>query len=84
MTDNKPMTNEQLDALMTMAVNMQRDAETNCNRPTAMFAYAVQVAVQELRSVRNEVAALAVGNSGLKLRLRNSQFIKLNAMHRYE
>lgn len=84
MTDNKPMTNEQLDALMTMAVNMQRDAETNCNRPIAMFAYAVQVAVQELRSVRNEVAALAVGNSGLKLRLRNSQFSKLNAMHRYE
>lgn len=78
------MTNEQLDALMTMADNMQRDAETNCNRPTAMFAYAVQVAVQELRSVRNEAAALAVGNSGLKLRLRNSQFSKLNAMHRYE
>lgn len=84
MTANKPMTKEQLDALMTMAVNMQRDAETNCNRPTAMFAYAVQVAVQELRSVRNEVAALAVGNSGLKSRLRNSQFSKLNAMHRYE
>ena len=78
------MTGEQLDELMTVAVNMQRDSEKAGNRPSAMFAYAVQVAVQELRSVRNEVAALAVGNSGLKSWLHNSQFSKLNAMHRYE
>lgn len=59
MTANKPMTGEQLDELMTVAVNMQRDAETDCNRPSAMFAYAVQVAVLELRKVRNDASALA-------------------------
>lgn len=47
------MTDEQMDELMAVAVNMQRDAETDCNRPSAMFAYAVQVAIQELRNVRN-------------------------------
>ena len=66
MTDNKPMTNEQLDALMTMAVNMQRDAETNCNRPTAMFAYAVQVAVHELSKVQTDFVALTAENAMLK------------------
>lgn len=58
MTTNKPMTGEQLDELMTVAVNMQRDAETDCNRPSAMFAYAVQVAVLELRKVRNDSVEL--------------------------
>lgn len=58
MTANKPMTGEQLDELMTVAVNMQRDAETDCNRPSAMFAYAVQVAVLELRKVRNDSVEL--------------------------
>ncbi|ROD31912.1 hypothetical protein C4Z15_009160 [Enterobacter hormaechei subsp. xiangfangensis] len=59
MTANKPMTGEQLDELMTIAVNMQRDSEKVSERPAAMFAYAVQVAVLELRKVRNEAAALA-------------------------
>ncbi|CAA2935395.1 hypothetical protein K1J20_09230 [Enterobacter hormaechei] len=45
MTVNKPMTGEQLDELMTIAVNMQRDSEKVSDRPAAMFAYAVQVAV---------------------------------------
>ncbi|EOK1800711.1 hypothetical protein [Escherichia coli] len=66
MTANKPMTGEQLDELMTVAVNMQRVAETDCNRPSAMFAYAVQVAVLELRKVRNDASALAAENAGLK------------------
>ena len=66
MTANKPMTGEQLDELMTVAVNMQRDAETDCNRRSAMFAYAVQVAVLELRKVRNDASALAAENVGLK------------------
>ena len=60
------MTGEQLDELLTVAVNMQRDAETDCNRPSAMFAYAVQVAVLELRKVRNDASALAAENAGLK------------------
>ena len=68
MTANKPMTGEQLDELMTAAVNMQRDAETDFNRPSAMFAYAVQVAVLELRKVRDDSAALAAEN-GQMLRL---------------
>lgn len=58
MIANKPMTGEQLDELMTVAVNMQRDAETDCNSPSAMFAYAVQVAVLELRKVRNDAVEL--------------------------
>lgn len=66
MTANKPMTGEQLDELMTIAVNMQRDSEKVSDRPAAMFAYAVQVAVLELRKVRNEAAALAAENVGLK------------------
>lgn len=63
MTANKPMTGEQLDELMTIAVNMQRDSEKVSDRPAAMFAYAVQVAVLELRKVRNEAAALAAENA---------------------
>ncbi|HBL5341093.1 hypothetical protein ASU91_18435 [Enterobacter hormaechei subsp. steigerwaltii] len=66
MTANKPMTGEQLDELMTIAVNMQRDSEKVSDRPAAMFAYAVQVAVLELRKVRNEAAALAAENAELK------------------
>ncbi|MFU2187778.1 ead/Ea22-like family protein [Enterobacter hormaechei] len=58
MTASKPMTGEQLDELMTIAVNMQLDSEKVSDRPAAMFAYAVQVAVLELRKVRNEAAAL--------------------------
>lgn len=58
MTANKQMTGEQLDELMTVAVNMQRDAEIDCNRPSAMFAYAVQVVVLELRKVRNDAVEL--------------------------
>ncbi|MEG5742049.1 hypothetical protein UXP63_04620 [Enterobacter hormaechei] len=63
MTANKPMTGEQLDELMTIAVNMQRDSEKVSDRPAAMFAYAVQVAVLELRKNRNEAAALAAENA---------------------
>ncbi|BDK25229.1 MULTISPECIES: hypothetical protein [Enterobacter] len=66
MTANKPMTGKQLDELMTIAVNMQRDSEKVSDRPAALFAYAVQVAVLELRKVRNEAAALAAENAGIK------------------
>ena len=67
-TTNKPMTGEQLDELMTTAVNMQRFSEADNDRPTAMFAYAVQVAVLELRKVRDDAIALAAEN-GQMLRL---------------
>ncbi|MCM7668177.1 hypothetical protein M8S60_00675 [Enterobacter asburiae] len=76
MTANKPMTGEQLDELMTVAVNMQRDSEKAGDRPSAMFAYAVQVAVLELRKVRNDAAALAAENAGLKESRKNlAEFI---------
>lgn len=68
MTVSKLMTDEQLDELMTVAVKMQRDSEKEGDRPAAMFAYAVQVAVLELRKVRNDAATLAAEN-GQMLRL---------------
>jgi len=66
MTTSKPMTGEQLDELMTVAVRMQRDAEANRNFPSANFAYAVQVAVLELRRTREISSALAAENAALK------------------
>ncbi len=66
MTTSKPMTGEQLDELMTVAVRMQRDAEVDRNFPSANFAYAVQVAVLELRRTREISSALAAENTGLK------------------
>lgn len=51
-TTNKPMTIEQLDELMTVSVNLQRESEKLGDRPAAIFAYAVQVAVLELRSLK--------------------------------
>ncbi len=66
MTTNKPMTGEQLDELMAVAVRMQRDAEVARDFPSANFAYAVQVAVLELCKVRADVVALAAENAALK------------------
>ncbi|KAE9861971.1 hypothetical protein GRW77_08940 [Escherichia coli] len=66
MTANEPMTGEQLDEQMTIAVNMQRDSEKVSDRPAAMFAYAVQVAVLELRNLRTNVAAQATDNKELQ------------------
>lgn len=72
-TTNKPMTGEQLDELMTIAVNMQRDSEKIGERSVAMFAYAVQVAVLEIHDVRSQLAEsqsklekMAAENAGLK------------------
>lgn len=81
MTANKAMTSEQLDELMTVAVNMQREAETDCNRPSAMFAYAVQVAVLELRKVRQDVAALAADIAGLKA---GASYFSYGSEHNFE
>jgi len=80
MTANKPMTGEQLDELMTVAVNMQRDSEKAGDRPTAMFAYAVQVAVLEIRKVRTDCVTLAVENAGLKAAIETHKhgFVRCN------
>ncbi len=66
MTTNKPMTAEQLDELMAVAVRMQRDNEADRNFPSANFAYAVQVAVLELRGTRAVASALSAENAALK------------------
>lgn len=66
MTTSKPMTGEQLDELMAVAVRMQRDAEVDRNFPSANFAYAVQVAVMELRRTRDIAEALVAENTVLK------------------
>jgi len=66
MTANKPMTGEQLDELMTVAVNMQRDSEKAGDRPSAMFAYAIQVAVLELRKVRDDASVMTVELQSVK------------------
>lgn len=70
MTANKPMTGEQLDELMTVAVNFQRKSEKIGEREFATFAYAVQVAVLELRKTRDDLAVLAAENSAQKNAMR--------------
>lgn len=51
---------------MAVAVRMQRDAEVDRNFPYANFAYAVQVAVMELRRTRDIAEALVAENTVLK------------------
>ena len=60
---------------MTVAVNMQRDSEANQDRPSALFAYAVQVAVMELRKVRDDAAALAAELSAVEAIHNDAVFI---------
>lgn len=67
------MTDEQMDDLMTLAVNMQREAETDCNRPSAMFAYAVQVAVLEIQETRCKYEELQSQNADLAVQLANAE-----------
>ncbi|HFN3851208.1 hypothetical protein HEN07_018500 [Escherichia coli] len=51
------ITAEQLEELMSVAVQMQRDSEKVGEREVSIFAYAVQVAVSEIRKVREELTA---------------------------
>lgn len=67
------MTDEQMDDLMTLAVNMQREAETDCNRPSAMFAYAVQVAVLNIRETCCKYEDLQSQNADLAVQLANAE-----------
>lgn len=66
MKTSKPMTCGQLEELMAVAVRMQRDAEVDRNFPSANFAYAVQVAVMELRRTRDIAEALLAENKVLE------------------
>lgn len=57
---NQQMTREQLDELMVVAASMQRDAEKLCERPVAIFAYAVQLVLMELCQVRQQITAAGI------------------------
>ena len=63
---NQQMTSERLDELMVVAVSMQRDAEKLDERPVAVFAYAVQLALTELQNTRQQLAVVVAESAGLK------------------
>ncbi|NEG91051.1 hypothetical protein [Leclercia adecarboxylata] len=81
MTTNKQMTGEQLDELMAVAVRIQRDGEVAHDFPSANFAYAVQVAVLELRRTRDIAAALAAENAALKS---GASYFSYGSEHNFE
>ena len=60
---NQQMTREQLDELMVVAASMQQDAEKLGERPVAVFAYAVQLALAELQKTRQQLAAVVAENA---------------------
>ena len=70
---NKPMTGAQLDELMAVAVNFQRDSEKAGEGGCATFAYAVQVAVLEIREVRSMYEELQSQNAELAVQLANAE-----------
>ncbi len=70
---NKPMTGAQLDELMAVAMRMQSDSEKMGERPVSMFAYAVQIAVLEIREVRSKYEELQSQNADLAVQLANAE-----------
>lgn len=62
---NKPMTGAQLDELMAVAMRMQSDSEKMGERPVSLFAYAVQIAVLEIREVRSKYEELQSQNADI-------------------
>lgn len=70
---NKPMTGAQLDELMAVAMRMQSDSEKMGERSVSMFAYAVQVAVLEIRETRCKYEELQSQNADMAVQLANSE-----------
>lgn len=70
---NKPMTGAQLDELMAVAMRMQSDSEKMGDRSVSMFAYAVQVAVLEIRETRCKYGDLQSQNADLAVQLANAE-----------
>ncbi|HGE7137351.1 hypothetical protein V4S60_12525 [Citrobacter freundii] len=70
---NKPMTGAQLDELMAVAMRMQSDSEKMGERPVSMFAYAVQIAVLEIREVRSKYEELQSQNADMAVQLANAE-----------
>lgn len=73
MTANKPMTGAQLDELMAVAMRMQSDSEKMGERSVSMFAYAVQVAVLEIRETRCKYEELQSQNADMAVQLANAE-----------
>ena len=69
---NKPMTGAQLDELMAVAMRMQSDSEKMGERSVSMFAYAVQVAVLEIRETRCKYEELQSQNADMAVQLANA------------
>lgn len=70
---NKPMTGAQLDELMAVAMRLQSDSEKMGERPVSMFAYAVQIAVLEIREVRSKYEELQSQNADQAVQLANAE-----------
>ncbi|EJD6645713.1 hypothetical protein M0L04_RS03430 [Citrobacter freundii] len=70
---NKPMTGAQLDELMAVTMRMQSDSEKMGDRSVSMFAYAVQVAVLEIRETRCKYEELQSQNADLAVQLANAE-----------
>ena len=70
---NKPMTGAQLDELMAVAMRMQSDSEKMGDSSVSMFAYAVQVAVLEIRETRCKYEELQSQNADLAVQLANAE-----------
>lgn len=70
---NKPMTGAQLDELMAVAMRMQSDSEKMGERSVSMFAYAVQIAVLEIRETRCKYEELQSQNEELAVQLANAE-----------
>ncbi|EGX6986526.1 hypothetical protein GS459_004801 [Escherichia coli] len=70
---NKSMTGAQLDELMAVAMRMQSDSEKMGERSVSMFAYAVQVAVLEIRETRCKYAELQSQNADMAVQRANAE-----------
>ncbi|MDM3332496.1 MULTISPECIES: hypothetical protein [Citrobacter] len=70
---NKPMTGAQLNELMAVAMRMQSDSEKMGERPVSLFAYAVQIAVLEIREVRSKYEELQSQNADMAVQLANAE-----------
>lgn len=70
---NKPMAGAQLDELMAVAMRMQSDSEKMGERSVSMFAYAVQVAVLEIREIRCKYEELQSKNTDMAVQLANAE-----------
>ena len=59
--------------LMAVAMRMQSDSEKMGERPVSLFAYAVQIAVLEIREVRSKYEELQSQNADMAVQLANAE-----------